>query len=43
MREFDLVIIGGGAAGMSAAIGAYEKGIKKILIVERLLITAATI
>lgn len=35
MREFDLVIIGGGAAGMSAAVGAYEKGIKKILIVER--------
>lgn len=31
----DLVIIGGGPAGMSAAIAAYKKGIRDILILER--------
>ncbi len=31
----DLVIIGGGPAGMSSAIAAYESGIKDILIIER--------
>ena len=31
----DLVIIGGGPAGMAAAIAAYEAGIKDILILER--------
>ncbi len=31
----DLVIIGGGPAGMSAAVAAYEAGIKDILILER--------
>ncbi len=31
----DLVIIGGGPAGMSAAIAAYESGIKDIIILER--------
>ena len=31
----DLVIIGGGPAGMSAAIKAYEEGIRDILILER--------
>lgn len=31
----ELVIIGGGPAGMSAAIGAYEAGIRDILILER--------
>ena len=31
----DLVIIGGGPAGMSAAISAYKNGIKDILILER--------
>ncbi|MEE1042639.1 MAG: NAD(P)/FAD-dependent oxidoreductase, partial [Clostridia bacterium] len=31
----DLVIIGGGPAGMSAAVAAYENGIKDILILER--------
>ena len=31
----DLVIIGGGPAGMSAAIAAYNAGIKDILILER--------
>lgn len=31
----DLVVIGGGPAGMSAAIAAYESGIKDVLILER--------
>ncbi len=31
----DLVIIGGGPAGMSAAVAAYEAGIRDILILER--------
>ena len=31
----DLVIIGGGPAGMSAAVAAYESGIRDILILER--------
>ncbi len=31
----DLVIIGGGPAGMSAAIAAYKKGVRDILILER--------
>ena len=35
MKQTELVIIGGGPAGMSAAVAAYEKGITDILIVER--------
>ncbi|MBQ8250151.1 MAG: FAD-dependent oxidoreductase [Clostridia bacterium] len=31
----DLVIIGGGPAGMSAAVAAYERGVRDILILER--------
>lgn len=31
----DLVIIGGGPAGMSAAVAAYDAGVKNILILER--------
>ncbi len=31
----DLVIIGGGPAGLAAAIGAYDKGVRDILILER--------
>ncbi len=31
----DLVIIGGGPAGMSAAVAAYENGVRDILIIER--------
>ncbi len=34
-RCVDLVIIGGGPAGMAAAVAAYENGIKDILILER--------
>lgn len=35
MEERDLIIIGGGSAGMAAAIKAHEDGIKDILILER--------
>ena len=35
MREIDLVIIGGGPAGMSATLAAYEAGIRDLLILER--------
>ena len=31
----ELVIIGGGPAGMAAALSAYENGIRDILIIER--------
>lgn len=35
MRQVDLVIVGGGPAGMSAAVAAYESGVRDILILER--------
>lgn len=35
MDKFDIVIIGGGPAGMAAAVKAYEEGIKNIVILER--------
>ena len=35
MRRIDLVIIGGGPAGMAAALSAYESGVRDILIIER--------
>lgn len=35
MRTADLVVIGGGPAGMAAALSAYEQGIKDIVIIER--------
>ena len=34
-KKIKLVIIGGGPAGMSAAIAAYERGLRDILILER--------
>lgn len=35
MREYDLIIVGGGAAGILCAIDAYKKGIKDILLIEK--------
>ena len=35
MSKVDLVIIGGGPAGMSAAVAAYDAGLRNILILER--------
>ena len=35
MREIDIVIVGGGPAGLAAAVGAYEAGARDILILDR--------
>ncbi len=35
MKKTDLVIIGGGPAGMAAAVAAYDAGLRDILILER--------
>lgn len=35
MKTYDLVVIGGGSAGMASALEAYDNGIKDILILER--------
>ncbi len=35
MKNYDLVIVGGGPAGMAAAVAAYDAGVKSILIIER--------
>ncbi|MFB0501756.1 MAG: FAD-binding protein, partial [Candidatus Bathyarchaeia archaeon] len=34
-RNVDIAVIGGGAAGLAAAIKAKEKGIENIVILER--------
>lgn len=35
MERHELIVIGGGSAGIAAALGAYENGLKDILIIER--------
>ena len=35
MREYEIIVIGGGSAGIAAAIEAYENGCRDILILER--------
>ncbi len=32
---YELIVVGGGPAGLAAALAAYEKGLEKILIIER--------
>ena len=35
MNSYELIVVGGGPAGLAAAYEAYENGVKKILILER--------
>lgn len=35
MHEFELIVIGAGPAGLAAALAAREKGLKRILVLER--------
>ena len=35
MINYDLVIIGGGSAGLAAAVSAYDNGIKSIIVLEK--------
>ncbi len=35
MKNYDIAVIGGGPAGLAAAVAAYDAGVKNILILER--------
>ena len=35
MKEYDLIVVGGGSAGLAAAITAYENWITIILLLEK--------
>lgn len=35
MKQYDLIVIGGGSAGLAAAIAAHDEGIKSILLLEK--------
>lgn len=35
MKKYDLVVIGGGSAGIASAISAYDQGIRSIIVLEK--------
>ncbi len=35
MKQYDIVVVGGGPAGMAAAVAAYDAGVKSVVILDR--------